>query len=103
MSQVWCYKSGHQGDIWEGDCEVKRMKSKIDYYILIPKGEWERFSKSLNKAAIAISKSIGELGNTFGRVAKVLKDDKFYKAICKANKYIEEKERLKERNNAKSD
>ncbi|GAI92239.1 unnamed protein product, partial [marine sediment metagenome] len=60
------------------------------YYILIPKGEWERFSKSLNKAAIAMSKSVGELGDAFGRVAKALKDDKFYKAICEANKYIKE-------------
>lgn len=78
------------------------MKSKIDYYILIPKGEWERFSKSLSKAVAAMSMSVKELGNAFGRVAKILKDDKFYKVICKANKYIEEQERLKGRNNAKS-
>jgi len=72
------------------------MRSKINYYILIPKGEWERFSKSLNKAVAAMSMSVGELGNAFGRVAKILKNDKFYKTICEANKYIEEHKRLKE-------
>ena len=73
------------------------MRSKINYYILIPKDkffmtekEWKRFHKSLNKAVAAISMSVGELGNAFGRVAKILRDDKFYKAICKANKYIKE-------------
>ena len=71
------------------------MRPKIHYYILIPKGEWERFHKSLNKAVAAVSMSVGELGNAFGRVAKILRDDKFYKAICEANKYIEEQERLK--------
>ena len=72
------------------------MKSKIDYYILIPKGEWERFHKSLNKAVAAMSMSVKLLGNAFNGVAKILRDDKFYKAICKANKYIEEHKRLKE-------
>lgn len=71
------------------------MRLKTDYYILIPKGEWERFSESLNKAVVAVSMSVKELGDAFGRVAKILRDDKFYKAICKANKYIEEQERLK--------
>lgn len=71
------------------------MRSKIDYYILIPKGEWERFSKSLNKAVAAMSMGVKELGNAFGRAAKILRDDKFYNAVCKANKYIEEQERLK--------
>lgn len=72
------------------------MRSKTDYSILIPKDkffmtdeEWEGFHKSLEKAVAACSKSIGELGNAFERVARILKDDKFYKAICKANKYIE--------------
>ena len=69
------------------------MKLKTDYYILIPKGEWERFSGSLNKAIVACSKSVKELGDAFGRVAKILRNDKFYKAICEANKYIEEKSR----------
>ena len=64
--------------------------------------EWERFHKNLNKTVAVISMSVRELENAFGRVAKILRDDKFYKAICKANKYIEEKERLRERNNAKS-
>ena len=72
------------------------MRPEIDYYILIPKGEWERFHKSLDKAVAAVSMSVRELGNAFGRVAKILRDDKFYKAICEANKYIEEQERLKE-------
>jgi len=72
------------------------MRSKINYYILIPKGEWERVSESLNKAVAAVSMSIRELGNAFGRMAKVLKNDKFYKAIREANKYIEEHKRLKE-------
>jgi len=72
------------------------MRSKINYYILIPKGEWERFSKSLNKAVAAMSMSVKELGDAFGKVAKMLKDDKFYKAICDVNKYIEEHKRLKE-------
>ena len=72
------------------------MKLKTDYYILIPKGEWERFSKSLNKAVAAVSMSVRELGNAFGRMAKALKNDKFYKAIREANKYIEEHKRLKE-------
>lgn len=66
------------------------MKSKINYYILIPKGEWERFHEKLNKAVAAVSMSIRELGNAFGRVAKILRDDKFYKVVCEANKYIEE-------------
>jgi len=78
------------------------MRLKTDYYILIPKGEWERFSKSLNKAIAAMSMSVKELGNAFGRVAKMLRNDNFYKAVCKANKYIKEQERLKGRNNAKS-
>ena len=34
------------------------MRSKINYYILIPKGEWERFSKSLNKAVAAKLKKL---------------------------------------------
>lgn len=72
------------------------MKSKIDYYILIPKGEWERLSESLNKAVAAMSMSVKELGNAFGRAAKILKDDKFYKAICKANRYIEEQRKISE-------
>jgi len=72
------------------------MRSKINYYILISKGEWERVSESLNKAVAAVSMSIRELGNAFGRMAKVLKNDKFYKAIREANKYIEEHKRLKE-------
>lgn len=71
------------------------MKLKTDYYILIPKGEWERFSESLNKAVVATLMSVEELGNAFGRAAKILRNDKFYKAIRKANKYIEEQERLK--------
>ena len=52
--------------------------------------EWERLHKDLNKAIATYSISIRELGYVFGRMAKILKDDKFYKAICKANKYIEE-------------
>ena len=72
------------------------MRLKTDYYILIPKGEWERFSKSLNKAVVAMSMSVGELGKAFGRVAKILRDDKFYKAICEANKYIEKNNKLME-------
>jgi len=72
------------------------MRLKVDYYILIPKGEWERFYKSLNKAVAALSVSVKELGDAFGRMARILRDDKFYKAICETNKYIEEKERLKE-------
>jgi len=71
------------------------MRSKIDYYILIPKGEWERFSKNLNKAVVAISMSVKELGDAFGRAAKILRDDKFYKAICEANKYIKERKKIK--------
>jgi len=71
------------------------VKLKTNYYILIPRGEWERFSESLNKAVAAMSMSVKELGNAFGRAAKILRDDKFYKAVCKANKYIEEQERLK--------
>ena len=63
------------------------MRLEIDYYILIPKGEWERFHKSLNKAVAAVSMSVGELGNAFGRVAKILRDDKFYKAVCETNEY----------------
>ncbi len=57
--------------------------------------EWEKFHKSLNKTIAAISMSIGELGNAFGRVAKILRDDKFYRAVCEANKYIEEHEKVK--------
>ena len=72
------------------------MNKKINYYILIPKGEWERASEILNKAGAAMSMSVKELGDAFGRVAKILRDDKFYKAICEANKYIKEHERLKE-------
>ena len=79
------------------------MRSKIDCYVFMTEKECERFHKNLNKTVAAISMSVGELGNAFGRVAKILRDDKFYKAICKANKYIEEKDKLKERNNAKSD
>ena len=71
------------------------MKSKIDYYILIPKGESERFYKSLDKAVTVCSMSIEELGNAFGRMAKILRDDKFYNAICEANKYIKEQEKIK--------
>lgn len=66
------------------------MKLKTDYYILIPKGEWERFYESLNEATTICSISIRELGDAFGRIARILKDDRFYKAICKANKYVEE-------------
>ena len=58
--------------------------------------EWERFHKNLNKAVAAVSMSVGELGNAFRRVAKILRNDKFYKAMCEANKYIEEHKRLKE-------
>ena len=58
--------------------------------------EWERFHKNLNKAVAAVSMSVGELGNAFGRAAKILKNDKFYKAMCEANKYIEKHKRLKE-------
>ena len=72
------------------------MKSKIDYYILIPKGEWERISGSLNKAIAAVSMSVGDPRNAFGRKAKMLRGDKFYKAIREANRYIEEHKRLKE-------
>ena len=71
------------------------MKSKVDYYILIPKGEFERFSESLNKAVVACSVSIRGLGDAFGRVAKILRDDKFYKAISEANKYIKGQGRIK--------
>jgi len=62
------------------------MKSKIGY----TKGELKRFHKRLYKAFAACSKSIGEIGDAFGEAAKILRDDKFYKAICEANKYIEE-------------
>ena len=72
------------------------MRSKINYYILIPKGEWERFHERLNKVVAAMSMSVKELGDAFGRVARILRDDKFYKAICKANEYIKEQKRLKE-------
>jgi hypothetical protein len=78
------------------------MRPKVDYYILVPKdkffmtkAEWKRFHKNLNKAVATVSISVKELGNAFGRVAKILKDDKFYKAICKANKYIKEQEKIK--------
>jgi hypothetical protein len=60
------------------------MRSKIDYYILIPKEERERFHKNLNKTVAAVSMSVGELGNAFGRVAKILR---------KANKYIAENDK----------
>jgi len=46
------------------------------------------YKMRINKAVIVISMSIKELGNAFGKVAKILRDDKFYKAICEANKYI---------------
>ena len=71
------------------------MRSKINYYILISKGEWERVSESLNKAVAAMSISVKELAEEWLRNALILRNDKFYKAICKANKYMEEQERLK--------
>jgi len=71
------------------------MRLKVDYYILIPKGEWERLHKSLNEAVATISVSVRELGDAFGGVAEILRDDKFYKAICEANKYIKEQEEIK--------
>jgi hypothetical protein len=64
------------------------MKIKKDKFIMTDE-ELEEFYKSLNKAITAISISIGELGWHFGRVAKILRDDKFYKVICEANKYKE--------------
>jgi len=80
------------------------MKPKIDYYILIPKDkffmtneEWEGFYKNLNKAFAVCSKSISEIGNAFGKVAKILKDDKFYNAVCEANKYVEEQRKINEK------
>jgi len=39
--------------------------------------------------------SVRELGDAFGGVAEILRDDKFYKAICEANKYIKEQEEIK--------
>lgn len=78
------------------------MRSKINYYILIPKGEWERVSESLNKAVVTMSISVKEFGNAFGGLAKILRDDKFYEAICEANRCIEGHKKLKEGNNAKS-
>ncbi len=57
--------------------------------------ERERFHKSLNKTVAAISMNVGELGNAFGRVAKILRNDKFYKVVCEANEYIEEKRKIK--------
>ena len=72
------------------------MKSKINYYILIPKGEWERFHERLNKAVAAMSMNVEELGDAFGKVAKILRDDKFYKAVCEVNKYIEKNNKLME-------
>ena len=78
------------------------MKSKINYYIFIPKdrffmtkAEWKRFHKKLDRAVAALSISIKGIGSAFGRVAKILRDDKFYKAICEANEYIEEKRKIK--------
>jgi len=53
------------------------MRSKINYYILIPKGELERFSKSLNKAIVAISINVKELGDAFERMTKALRDINF--------------------------
>ena len=66
-------------------CEVKGMISKINYYISIPEGDFERFSEELNKAVIACLTSIKELGDAFGRAAAVLRNDKFYDSMCKAN------------------
>jgi len=70
------------------------MGPKEDKYFM-SMAEWERFYKNLNKVITVSLKSIKELGDAFGRVAKILKDDKFYEAICKADKYIEEQERLR--------
>lgn len=65
------------------------MKIKKDKFIIIDE-EPEGFYEDLNKGITAMSISIKELGFHFGRVTKILKDDKFYKAICKANKYVKE-------------
>jgi len=67
------------------------MKSKIGY----TKVEWEEFHKSLNKAVTVLSMRVKELGDAFAEVAKILRDDKFYKAICEANEYIEGQEKIK--------
>ena len=56
--------------------------------------ELEGFYEDLNKGITAISISIKELGFHFGRVAKIFKNDKFYKAICEANKYIKKHDKL---------
>ena len=74
------------------------MKSKINYYILIPKTNDEIALEgfiNLNKAAKACSKAVKEVGDAFGRVAKILRDDKFYKAVYEANEYIKEQEKTK--------
>jgi len=70
------------------------MKIKKDKFIITDE-ELEEVYKSLNKAITAMSISIKELGWHFGRVAKTLKDDKFYKAIYKANEYIKEHNKLR--------
>jgi len=70
------------------------MKSKKDK-LFMTIAEWERFHKDLNTAVATFSISIRELGYVFGRVAKILKNDKFYKAVCEANKYIEEQKKIK--------
>lgn len=59
--------------------------------------EWERFYKNLNKAVIAYSISIKDLGKAFGKVAKMLRNDKFYNAILEANKYIEKHKKDKKK------
>jgi len=63
--------------------------------------EWERFHKNLNKAAAICSKSIEEVGNAFGRAAKILRSYKVYKAIYEVNKYIKEQEKMETINSKK--
>jgi hypothetical protein len=65
------------------------MKSKDKQFMTF--AEWERFNKKLNKSVSDCLISIKDLGEAFGRAAKILKNDKFYNAICAANKYIERK------------
>ena len=57
--------------------------------------EWKRFSKNLHKAAVACSKSVLEVGNAFGRAAKILRSYKVYKAFFDINEYMEEQKKIK--------
>jgi len=70
------------------------MKDNIKLGVITAK-ECERFHEDLNKAAATFSINIRELGYAFGRMTRILKDDKFYEVICMANKYIEEQEKIK--------